>query len=292
MQEARDALGLSGSQKFTASLQDKIANYLLKKAGIEKWRDGKQSKEDLIDNLAEIFPTFPTTDGKTVEGKPPKTPLKTLEELLDQIKNPNKPSELEEGEENGTIVPVPPSGRLSIGKVISGNNVGTGVVINFSGTLMTNAQVIGITNATIGQTVYVEIGGRMRIAELVAMNPTKDIAHIRIRNYDYADLVPINMAGLESDGVPMQSYGYAFGDTLISMPANPTGENNKTVKYTGPGTPPGGLTVYGLNGMATADVNGLKPGMAGGPVLDGNGRLIGLNAASESGSVTARYVPV
>ena len=50
--------------------------------------------------------------------------------------------------------------------------------------------------------------------------------------------------------------------------------------------------MYGLTVMDMNDPSGLKPGMAGGPVLDSAGRMIGINSANVNGTTTAHYVPV
>lgn len=285
VQQAKAGIGKGGGDPFSASTQDAMANYLLNQAGIKDWRDGKIPDSQIIDNIAQQFPTMPTSTGKTPTGGEPGIPLEVVKEILQDIKNPSKPSPIDE---STTPTDSPKASPICLGIVRNGVNVGTGTVIDYSGTLVTNAQVIGILTAQVGQYVTVEIGGRIRIARVIALNPSKDIAHIRLS--DFKDLTPIDRAGLTSSS-QLRAYGYAFGKTITCVYGSPSGQINKTVTYVGPGNPPGGLVVYGLSVMTTQNAEALKPGMAGGPVLDSAGNMIGIISANASSTNTAYYVP-
>jgi muramidase (phage lysozyme) len=290
IQQLAPQAGLSGSDKFSATNQDKMMQQMLKNAGIDQWRNNQVTQDQLIQTIAGQIPTMPTTTGKTTGGSVPGVSLDKEKQVLDSIKNPSATSPLEQGIQDGTIIVESGNKGYSIGKVINGSMIATGVIVDYSGTMRTNAQVMNIASAVVGQLVYVEIGGTRRIAQLIALNPSKDTATLRIA--DKTDLVPISVTGKASAAsTQILSYGYAYGGELIAMPVTPTGETNKTVKYTGPGTPSGGLTVYGLSVMTTADTGGIKPGMAGGPVLDASGNMIGLNAANDSTGNAAKFIP-
>jgi len=285
VQDAKAGLGKAGSDKFSASTQDAMANYLINKTKLQQYQNGTVPVEELIDDLAEVFPTMPTSGGKTPAGGDPLVPVEVIKEILEGIKNPEKETPIDETDETQAPVPINP---LCLGIVRNGANVGTGTVIDFSGTMVTNAQVIGILTARIGQFVTVEIAERVRIARVVALNPAKDIAHIRL--YDYKDLVPVDRAGY-TGSAQLRAIGYAFGQTITEVPGTPSGQSNKTVTYKGPGNPAKGLVVYGLSIMNTLNTTGLQPGMAGGPVLNPAGQMIGIISANASGSTTAYYIP-
>lgn len=64
LDDAIEALGLSGDEKFTAELQDKIAvDYLLKRRGYNQWIRGEISNEQFLNNLAKEWASVPTTAG-------------------------------------------------------------------------------------------------------------------------------------------------------------------------------------------------------------------------------------
>lgn len=57
-------LGLSGKEKFTPELQDRLAEQLLKNRGYDDWKSGKISDTRFINNLAKEWASLPTATGR------------------------------------------------------------------------------------------------------------------------------------------------------------------------------------------------------------------------------------
>lgn len=64
MRAIRKTLGLSGSEKFDAEMQDRMACFLLGQRGIDKWLSGRLSTDTLLLNLAKEWASLPTPKGK------------------------------------------------------------------------------------------------------------------------------------------------------------------------------------------------------------------------------------
>lgn len=55
----KDELGLSGAERFTPELQDRLALQLLRRRGYDRWREGKMSTETFALNLAREWASLP-----------------------------------------------------------------------------------------------------------------------------------------------------------------------------------------------------------------------------------------
>jgi len=60
----RQQLGLTGSEKFDAAMQDRLGCYLLGQRGIDKWLSGRLALDTLLSNLAQEWASLPKPDGK------------------------------------------------------------------------------------------------------------------------------------------------------------------------------------------------------------------------------------
>ncbi len=66
----KDELGLSGQEKFTPELQDRLALHLLEGRGLSRWKNGQMSDQAFMDNLSAEWASLPKADGKgTYEGQ-------------------------------------------------------------------------------------------------------------------------------------------------------------------------------------------------------------------------------
>ena len=65
LNEAMKATGVKSTDKFNAATQDKLANYLLEKRGVNEFNSGKISLEQFIDSLAKEWASLPTRSGKS-----------------------------------------------------------------------------------------------------------------------------------------------------------------------------------------------------------------------------------
>lgn len=177
----------------------------------------------------------------------------------------------------------------SIVKVFTENSIGTGVVVDNSGSMYTNAHVVGF-DATVGQRFKIQANGVNRWATLIQINQTRDVARLNIDTY--TDLIPFSFGSSVQTGDKLFTYGYA-STGLTKIEAKYTGESNKATIYPGnSGTSKDGNKVYGLSVMDIISTNNILPGMSGGPVLNENGQLVGINAAATVGDNTAKFVQI
>lgn len=68
LREIRKVLGRRGAEKFDASLQDRMACFLLGRRGIDRWIAGKMTDGAMINALALEWASLPKTNGKGAYG--------------------------------------------------------------------------------------------------------------------------------------------------------------------------------------------------------------------------------
>jgi S1-C subfamily serine protease len=153
----------------------------------------------------------------------------------------------------------------------SGAATGSGFVIDDDGHILTNAHVVEGA-----QNIEVEFGddGNTRTAELVGMDPSTDVALLHVDDND--DLTPLELGDSSSVeiGDPVVAIGNPFGlDRTVT-----TGIVSAKQRQ-----------IQAPNGFSISDViqtdAAVNPGNSGGPLLDSQGRVIGINSqiASDSG---------
>lgn len=59
------SVGVPEHARFTPAVQDALANQLLKEAGVNRFLNGKLSRDAFMNNLAKIWAGFPTSQGKS-----------------------------------------------------------------------------------------------------------------------------------------------------------------------------------------------------------------------------------
>lgn len=145
-----------------------------------------------------------------------------------------------------------------------GAATGTGFVIDDDGHILTNAHVVEGANE-----IQVEIGdeGQSRSAELVGMDPSSDVALLDVDEDD--DLTKLQMG---------ESRKVDVGDPVVAI-GNPFGLD-RTV--TAGIVSAKARQIQAPNGFSISDVlqtdAAVNPGNSGGPLLDGSGRVIGINS--------------
>lgn len=61
----RTRLNLSGTDRFTPELQDRLATSLLVARGLKRWQAGTLSDEDFMDNLSKEWASLPYRNGRS-----------------------------------------------------------------------------------------------------------------------------------------------------------------------------------------------------------------------------------
>src|ERR687888_239484 len=148
-----------------------------------------------------------------------------------------------------------------------GTATGSGFVIDRSGDILTNAHVVdGATKVT------VDLGDKTYDAKIVGRDTSSDVALLKI-DANKQDLHPLSL-GNSSDlhvGDPVVAIGNPFGlDRTVTTGI--VSARQRQLKA------PNGFTI---NNVIQTDA-AINPGNSGGPLLDANGRVIGINSQIES----------
>jgi len=151
-----------------------------------------------------------------------------------------------------------------------GTATGSGFVIDSDGTILSNEHVIGDA-----QTVRVrfEEDSEPVEAEVIGTDPSTDLAVIKV-DPDAAELKPLPL-GSSSDaevGDPVVAIGNPFGYTR-SVTTGIVSAKQRQIEA------PNGFTIENVI-QTDASIN---PGNSGGPLLDAEGRVIGINSQIATG---------
>jgi S1-C subfamily serine protease len=149
--------------------------------------------------------------------------------------------------------------------------VGTGIVLNGRGEIATNAHVVtqGEGEAVRrAREVYVEFADGNRVpAKIVGDDPNADVALLRI-DPDGLSLRPLPLG--DSDGVqvgePVAAIGSPFGEKQ-SLSVGVVSAVDRSIQS---------LTDFQIPGAIQTDA-AINPGNSGGPLMDAQGRVIGIN---------------
>jgi S1-C subfamily serine protease len=165
---------------------------------------------------------------------------------------------------------------------------GSGFVISDDGKILTNTHVIasGGTGNGGGQPkpakrVYVEFSDHNRVtAEVLGFDPDADVALIKINPDDLVGgdaLVPLQLSDRDeySVGEPVAAIGSPFGEEQ-SLSVGIVSATDRTIDS---------LTDFAIDNAIQTDAS-INPGNSGGPLLDADGKVIGINQQIETSSGT------
>ena len=158
-------------------------------------------------------------------------------------------------------------------KITTGNGLGTGIVLDNRGDILTNDHVVeGASRLNVSFDSNVS-----RSAKLIGTDPSDDLAVVKI-DASGLDLHPLTLG---------DSTGVKVGDTVYAL-GNPFGYTNSFSEGIVSGldrsmTAPNGFTI----GHAIQTDAAINPGNSGGPLLDANGQVVGINAQIASNGQTA-----
>jgi S1-C subfamily serine protease len=159
------------------------------------------------------------------------------------------------------------------GHVTGGTVAGTGMIIRSDGIVLTNNHVVA---GTVDLVAQVDGTGPLYRATVLGVDPTQDVAVVRLEGAAHLPTVPIDTTGV-----------VVAGDDVTGM-GNALGHNGSPVSATGTVTAlDQTLTVSGDSGRLVETLNGLiqfsaaiQPGDSGGPLLNGAGSVIGMDTAA------------
>jgi S1-C subfamily serine protease len=172
-----------------------------------------------------------------------------------------------------TVVSVFGSGGLDSSAVGGGEGggVGSGFVVSGEGEVATNAHVVTSGEGEAirrARDVYVEFAdGNQVPAEIVGADPNADIALLRI---DPSGLklrpLPLGESSSVEVGEPVAAIGSPFGERQ-SLSVGVISAVDRSIQS---------LTNFSISGAIQTDA-AINPGNSGGPLVDGEGRVIGVN---------------
>jgi S1-C subfamily serine protease len=194
------------------------------------------------------------------------------------------PKAIYESEAPGVVTVVSLFGSSSLDSVLGGGDggggggVGSGFVLNGEGEIATNAHVVTTGEGDAirrAREVYVEFAdGNQVEAEIVGADPNADIALLRI---DPAGLnlrpLPLGESASVEVGEPVAAIGSPFGEAQ-SLSVGVISAIDRSIES---------LTNFAISGAIQTDA-AINPGNSGGPLVDGEGRVIGVNQQIKSTS--------
>jgi S1-C subfamily serine protease len=191
------------------------------------------------------------------------------------------PRAIYESEAPGVVTVISLFGSGGLESVLEGGEgggVGSGFVLNGEGEIATNAHVVTTGEGDAmrrAREVYVEFAdGNTIEAEVVGADPNADIALLRIEPGGLS-LRPLPLgesAGVEV-GEPVAAIGSPFGEAQ-SLSVGVVSAIDRSIES---------LTQFAISGAIQTDA-AINPGNSGGPLVDGEGRVIGVNQQIKSTS--------
>jgi S1-C subfamily serine protease len=155
-----------------------------------------------------------------------------------------------------------------------GAGQGSGFVVGEDGEIVTNAHVVtdaeagGATDINEADEVYVEFPDRNQVpADVVGFDPFFDVALLKV-DPEGLDLVPVELGSSEQIqvGQPVAAIGSPFGQEQ-SLSVGVISATDRTIES---------LTDFRIDGAIQTDAS-INPGNSGGPLLDAEGRVLGIN---------------
>jgi len=160
---------------------------------------------------------------------------------------------------------------------------GTGFLIRSNGYILTNRHVVEDTAA---EYTVLLADGSQKTAEVVWRDPNQDIAIIKIPGSGYATEQLGDSASLQL-GESVFAVGNALGQYNNSVSVGIISGLNRTIQAQDQNG-----TAVTLSGVIQTDA-AINPGNSGGPLVDLNGKVIGVNVATITGSSNISFsIPV
>src|ERR687894_2847627 len=152
-----------------------------------------------------------------------------------------------------------------------GEATGSGFVVDKDGTILTNAHVVDGADSV---TVSFEEGGEEIPAEVKGVDTSTDLAALKIDPSDVDDLevLPLGDSSKVEVGDPVVAIGNPFGYSRTVTTGIVSGLQREIVAPDG----------FQISDVIQTDAS-INPGNSGGPLLDANGRVVGINSQIATG---------
>jgi S1-C subfamily serine protease len=152
-----------------------------------------------------------------------------------------------------------------------GEATGSGFVVDKDGTILTNAHVVDGADSV---TVSFKEGGEEIPAEVKGVDTSTDLAALKIDPSEVDDLevLPLGDSSNVEVGDPVVAIGNPFGYSRTVTTGIVSGLQREIVAPDG----------FQISDVIQTDAS-INPGNSGGPLLDANGRVIGINSQIATG---------
>ena len=158
------------------------------------------------------------------------------------------------------------------GETEDSGGVGSGVILDADGNILTNYHVIEGATALVVRTD----DGNSYEAEVVGTDESSDLAVIRLKDAKDATLTPIEIG--DSDGIAVGEWVMAIGSPFGNEQSVSTGIVSALYRSTALQST-SGTSIYANMIQTDAAIN---PGNSGGALVNAEGELIGINSVIES----------
>jgi S1-C subfamily serine protease len=212
------------------------------------------------------------------------TSTSTTEVVVASSDGEFSPAEIYQRDAPGVVTVLSIFGGGSTADLGAAAGQGSGFVISDDGEIVTNAHVVtsggennGGGNPKPAGQVYVEFSDRNRVpAEIVGFDPDADVALIKI-DPGGLNLQPIELSDRDefAVGEPVAAIGSPFGEKQ-SLSVGIISATDRSIDS---------LTQFTVDNAIQTDAS-INPGNSGGPLLDADGKVIGINQQIESSSGT------
>ena len=180
----------------------------------------------------------------------------------------------------GMQIPVyTPTGKTKPQEV----GAGSGFIITSDGYILTNKHVV--SDDTASYTVLLSTG-KQQLAKVLYKDPQNDVAIIKIAGSGYPT-VNLGDSGTLQLGQTVIAIGNALGQYNNSVSLGVVSGLNRTVQASDEQG-----AVETLNGVIQTDA-AVNPGNSGGPLVDLNGQVVGINVATAQGANNVSFsIPI
>jgi len=176
---------------------------------------------------------------------------------------------------NGDVQRIYESAREGVVSVRAGSGTGTGFVVDRDGTLVTNAHVVGSSDEVQLQFADDETAQ----ARVAGVDRSSDLAVLKVDTGETGPLHELELA--DSDGVRTGQLAVAIGSPFGLPQTATAGIVSGTGRHI---QAPDGFQIDRVI-QTDAPIN---PGNSGGPLLDGRGRVVGVNSQIATGGSNSR----
>jgi S1-C subfamily serine protease len=160
----------------------------------------------------------------------------------------------------------------------SAESAGTGIVLTSDGMILTNNHVIeGSTSVA----VTVESTGESYAATVVGTDATHDVAVLQLEGASGLTTAPLDASDSVAAGDAVTAVGNAEGTGDLVAAAGTVTATEQTITTQSES----GIAGETLEGLIQVDAD-IVSGDSGGPLLDADGEVVGIDTAASSGSAT------